>query len=121
MFLYEYGIIRLVPRVERQEFINIGVVFSCQQERHLCCAFDLNAERLQAFAPQLSRSFLEDHLQAFRGVCEGKGALGALPLRERFHWLCAPRSTILQVSPVHAGLTADLAAGLEHLMESMVR
>ena len=124
MLLFEYGIIRLMPRVERQEFINVGVVFSCQQKRHLCCDYVLDVPRLQAFSPVLDAdylAFVEQHLQAFAGVCEGKGALGALPLRERFHWLCAPRSTILQVSPVHSGVGEDLTASLEHLMNTLVR
>lgn len=121
MLLYEYGVIRVVPRVERQEFMNVGIVFSCQQKRHLCCAFAIDENRLRTFAPQLDCDFLWQHLQAFQGVCEGKGALGALPLRERFHWLCAPRSTIIQVSPVHSGLSDDLSASLEHLLNTMVR
>jgi hypothetical protein len=120
VLLFEYGVIRYMPRVERQEFINVGIVFSCQQKRYLCCAFHLDRPRLTAFAPHSDLDFLDQHLQGFHGVCEGRGALGALPLRERFHWLCAPRSTIIQVSPVHSGLTENLERALEQLMQKMV-
>lgn len=120
MLLFEYGVIRYMPRVERQEFINVGIVFSCQQQRYLCCTFHLDRPRLTAFAPDSDLDFLDQHLQGFHGVCEGRGALGALPLRERFHWLCAPRSTIIQVSPVHSGLTENLERALEQLMQKMV-
>ncbi len=116
MHIFEYGIIRYVPDVERQEFINVGIVLSCQQQRSLRCDFRLDSARVQAFAPRCDLDFLRTHLVCFQRVCDGEGPVGALPLRERFHWLCAPRSTILQVSPLHSGMTEDLAQSMTHLL-----
>lgn len=119
--IFEYGIIRYVPRVERQEFINVGILFSCHAERLLCSRYDLNRERLQTFFESADLDLLETHLGCMQAVCQGQGPLGGLPLRERFHWLAAPRSTIIQVSPVHSGFCQDLEQALEDLLEKMVR
>lgn len=121
MYSYEYAIIRFVPRVERQEFVNVGVVLSCKAQGLLQARYELDPLRLQAFAPNVELEFVEDHLQHLVAVCEGQGPIGRLPFRERFHWLTAPRSTILQLSPLHAGLCQDLQATLEHLLTRFVR
>lgn len=118
---YEYALIRLLPRVERQEFINVGIVFSCQQKRVLQVKYELDRQRLRALDPSADPDFIEAHLHSLKRVCQGEGPLGQLSLRERFHWLVAPRSTILQLSPVHSGQGENLEACLEQLFERLVR
>ena len=118
---FEYAVIRLVPRVERQEFINVGILISCQAQRSLVARWELKPERLAAFAPALDLDFVEAHLTNLARVCKGEGPIGALPYRERFYWLAAPRSTILQLSPLHCGFSADIEATLEHLLTQLVR
>lgn len=120
MHSYEYAIVRFVPRVERQEFINVGVLISCKAQRLLQARYAIDPVRLQAFAPEADLAFVESHLQHLQAVCAGEGPIGQLDFRERFHWLIAPRSTILQLSPLHAGLCNDLTAALEHLMQRFV-
>lgn len=121
MHSYEYAVVRFVPRVERQEFINVGVLISCKAQRLLQARYELDPVRLQAFAPETDLAFVESHLQHLLAVCAGEGPIGQLDFRERFHWLIAPRSTILQLSPLHAGLCNDLTSALEHLMQRFVR
>lgn len=119
---FEYAIIRVMPRVERQEFINVGVVVSCRAKRFLAAAIELDKPRLQAFAPQLDLTLVEDYLATVPLICEGRhGPLAPLPQQERFHWLVAPRSTMIQLSPVHSGLCEDPQAALEDLLNKMVR
>lgn len=120
MHSYEYAVIRLMPRVERQEFINVGIVLSCKAQRLLQADYFLDRERLRYFAPGLDLGFVETHLRYLQAVCAGQGPIGALPFRERFHWLIAPRSTILQLSPLHAGLCQDLEGLQQHLMARFV-
>ena len=120
MHSYEYAIVRFVPRVERQEFMDVGVLVSCKAQRLLQARYELDPVRLQAFAPEADLAFVESHLQHLVAVCEGQGPIGQLDFRERFHWLIAPRSTILQLSPLHAGLCNDLTAALAHLMQRFV-
>jgi hypothetical protein len=121
---FDYAVIRVVPRVERQEFINAGVVVSCQTKNFLKAKFELDATRLAAFDPELDVATIQKHLDAITMICEGgaaAGPIGLLPQRARFHWLVAPRSTIIQTSPVHTGLCDDGEAIVEHLLERMVR
>lgn len=121
---YDYAIVRVVPKVEREEFINVGVIVSCASRRFLEARIELDEARLCAIAPDLDLEMVRQHLAAIPIICAGgkpAGAIGQLPQRERFHWLVAPRSTIIQTSKVHTGLCADLAAVLEHLLEKMVR
>ncbi|HEY9841738.1 MAG: DUF3037 domain-containing protein [Candidatus Sericytochromatia bacterium] len=117
---FDYAIIRVVPRVERQEFINVGVLIYCRPQRFLQAGIEVD-ERLRAFAPTLDFELLEAYLQTIPQVCAAAGPLGQLPQQERFHWLVAPRSTIIQFSPVHTGLCENPQAELERLMEAMVR
>ena len=117
--LYDYAVIRVVPRVEREEFVNAGVILSCQASGFLAAAIALDEARLQALDHLLQR-----HLAAIVAICEGapgSGPIGQLPLRARFHWLTARRSSIIQTSPVHTGLCTDPGAALEHVMDRMVR
>ncbi|UUX95505.1 DUF3037 domain-containing protein [Aquabacterium sp. J223] len=124
MATYDYAVLRVVPRVERGEFVNVGVLLSCAAQRYLKAAIEVDAARLKALAPTLDLAAVCDGLDAIRRVCEGgaaAGALGRLSVRERFHWLVAPRSGVIQTSPVHTGRCDDLDATLDRLMQRMVR
>ena len=124
LYTFDYAVIRVVPRVEREEFINAGVILSCPEHKFLKARFELNAERLAAFAPALEAEAVRGYLDTISVICGGgrdAGAIGQLPQRARFHWLVAPRSTIIQTSQVHSGFCADPEAALEHLLETMVR
>lgn len=122
--LFEYAVIRVVPRVEREEFLNVGVILYCSAQDFLQTAFELNEERLRAFASDLKIPEIEEHLLAFEQICAGgakAGAIGKLPLGERFRWLTAPRSTVVQTSPVHTGLCSDARETLARLLTKLVR
>lgn len=121
---FEYALLRVVPRVERGEFVNAGVVLYCQEKRFLEAAVHLDPERLRALDPRLDLAAVRAHLEAAPRVCAGgpgAGPIGLLPPIQRFGWLVAPRSTIVQPSPVHTGLAEDAREALDHLLETMVR
>ncbi len=121
---YDYAIIRVVPRVEREEFVNVGVIVSCPAKKFLEARIELNEQRLLALDPALDIESIRAHLASIPAICEGgeeAGTIGRLSQRERFHWLVAPRSAIIQMSPVHAGWLKDPADVIEHLLETMVR
>jgi hypothetical protein len=121
---YDYAIIRLVPRVERGEAINVGVILSCPATDFLEARIELDPQRLLALDPTLDIDAARAHLDTIPRVCRGEveaGEIGALPQRARFHWLVSPRSTIIQMSPVHTGRTADPAKTLDRLLQTMVR
>jgi hypothetical protein len=121
---YDYAIIRVVPKVEREEFINVGVVVSCPAKGFLEARIELDERRLLAVDPTLDVETIRAHLATFPTVCAGgeqAGPMGQLSQRERFHWLVAPRSTIIQTSPVHTGCCKDPMAVLEHLLDTTVR
>lgn len=120
---YDYAILRAVPRVERGERINVGVVLSCPSRGFLDCATHLDRARLLALDPGADVEALARHLVALEAVCRGQrdaGPIAALPRSERFHWLVSPRSTMLQASAVHAGRGEDPARVLAHLHETLV-
>lgn len=120
---FNYAVVRVVPHIEREEFMNVGVILSCQASGFLNAAFELDERRLKAFAPGLDVSLLQSHLEAIRLICQGGdngGPIGRLPRRARFDWLVAPRSTIVQTSPVHAGLCSDPQQALADLLRKMV-
>jgi hypothetical protein len=121
---FDYAVIRVVPRVEREEFINAGVIVSCPAKNFLKAKVELDRERLAALDPLLDAAIIEQHLAAIPAICEGgpeAGPIGLLPPRSRFHWLVAPRSTVIQASPVHTGLCEDGDEMLENLLDRMVR
>jgi len=121
---YDYAIVRVVPRVERQEFMNVGVILSCPAQNFLQARIEYDERRLLALDPALDMEAVRDNLASIPAICIGgaqAGPIGLLSQRERFHWLVAPRSTIIQTSPVHLGRCTDPAAALEHLMNKMVR
>jgi hypothetical protein len=121
---FDYAIVRVVPRVERGEFVNAGVILFCSTRAYLDSRIELPRERLRALAPDIDLALVESHLEVIPLVCRGgseAGAIGELAQRARFHWLVAPRSTIIQMSPVHSGVNHDPEAALESLMAKLVR
>lgn len=121
---FDYAVYRVVPRAEREEFVNAGVVLFCLELDFLEVRIELDRARVQALFPGADLALIEDHLNAVRTIAtggEGSGPIGKLSIRERFHWLVAPRSTVLQVSAVHTGLCESPERAIEQLMTSMVR
>jgi hypothetical protein len=122
--LFEYAIIRVVPRVEREEFLNVGVILYCVEENFLNTKCELNKEKLSVLSNELDFDDLEKRLYAFEQICKGteeSGAIGKLPIASRFRWLTAARSTIVQTSPVHPGLCSDAEETLGKLYEELVK
>lgn len=123
-YTYDYAIIRVVPRVEREEFVNVGVIMSCPAREFLEARIELDEQRLMAFDSTLDIESIRAYLETIPAICNGgeqAGPIGQLSQRERFHWLVAPRSTIIQTSPVHTGCLKNPTAVLEHLLDTMVR
>lgn len=121
---YDYAVVRVVPRVERGEFINAGIVMSCERRGWLQARIELDHGRLRALWPDVDVEAVEHALSAIPRICIGgadAGPIGLLPLRARFHWLTAQRSAVIQTSPVHMGRCADLDATMERLLQRMVR
>lgn len=121
---FDYAIVRVVPRVDRGEFINAGVVLFCSTKAFLDARIELDRERLMALAPDVDVALVENHLAVIPTVCRGgddAGAIGQLPQRARFHWLVAPRSTIIQTSPMHSGVHRDPQVALEGLFRKLVQ
>lgn len=121
---FQYTVLRLVPRVERGESINVGVVVFCRQEGFLGARIALDEARLHALAPALDPAAVRPHLDAIAAVLEGDagaGPMARLSASERFGWVAAPSSTVIQPSEVHTGLTEDPQATLEHLFATLVR
>lgn len=122
-FRYDYAVIRVVPKVDREEFINAGVILSCPELSFLEARIELDEARLLALDPNVDLDLVRKHLASIPTICRGgddAGSIGQLPQRRRFEWLVAPRSTIIQTSPVHTGRCGDPAAALDHLVAKMV-
>lgn len=118
---FDYAVIRVVPDVTREEFVNAGVILFCRTRRFLAAQIELDAARLAALAPQLDLDLVRQHLALIPAICAGEGPIGRLGQAEAFHWLVAPHSTMIQCSPVHSGITDDPAATLARLMDAHVR
>lgn len=121
---YDYAIVRVVPRVERGEFVNVGVIVSCKTAGYLKARIELDEARLLALAPGIDLDPIRATLAAIPGICAGGAAAGPLrhlSARERFDWLVAPRSSAIQTSPVHTGRCDDLELALDKLVQRMVR
>ncbi len=121
---FDYAVVRVVPRVEREEFVNAGVILLCVESDFLGARVELDPARVRALSPGADLATIEEHLAAIPRIAageQGSGPIGRLTRRERFHWLVAPRSTVIQVSPVHSGLCDDPGRALEALFERMVR
>jgi hypothetical protein len=121
---FDYALIRVVPRVERDEFLNAGVIVFCRPLEFLGARIELDPARLAALAPSLDPEEVLRHLSLIPLVCAGgpaAGALGRLSLSERFHWLTQPSSSLIQTGPVHSGLCDDPQDALDHLLQTAVR
>ena len=121
--LFEYAVIRLMPKVEREEFINAGVVLYCAKQKFLQMEFNLDETRLAAFSPALNIAEVKEYLCAFQRICKGGfdgGEIGKLPIAERFRWLTATRSTVVQTSKVHPGFCVDAGEMLARLYAQLV-
>jgi hypothetical protein len=121
---YDYAVIRVVPRVEREEFINVGVIVSCPEKKFLEARIELDEKRVMALDATLDLEAIRAHLATIPVICaggRGAGPIGKLSPKERFRWLVAPRSTVIQASPAHAGRCDDPSGLLEHLLDTMVR
>jgi hypothetical protein len=121
--LFEYAVIRIVPRVEREEFLNVGVVLYCADQKFLQAVFEINEDRVKAFYSDTNIALLHSYLCAFKLICTGDpsgGPISQLPIAERFRWLTAARSTMLQTSGVHSGLCLDAQETLEKLYNRLV-
>ena len=124
MIGFQYVVLRCVPRVDREEFLNVGVVVYCQDADFLGCAGEVPEARLAALAPGLDAAAVRSALDAVEAVCRGDGSTGAAgrtPLGTRFGFLAAPRSTVVQPGPIHGGLTRDPGAELDRLLDALVR
>jgi hypothetical protein len=122
--VFQYAIVRVVPRVERGEYLNVGVVLLCRGHRFLGARIALDEARLKAFAPALDVAAVRGYLEAIERIAAGDpsgGPIARLGQAERFHWLVAPSSTVIQPSEVHTGLCDDPAAELEHLVATLVK
>lgn len=121
--VYEYASIRLVPKVEREEFINIGVILFCKRKKFLAMKYQVNEKRIQAFAEDIDLEEVREHLRSWDLICQGDPAGGAIARQDmayRFRWITAPKSTILQCSQVHPGLCEEPEEVLERLFEKYV-
>jgi hypothetical protein len=121
---YDYTVVRVVPRVERGEFVNAGVILSCESRAFLAARIEVHEARLRCLDPAVDMDAVERHLDAIARVCAGAddaGPIARLPRRARFHWLTATRSSMIQTAPVHSGRCGDPGAALDRLFDRMVR
>lgn len=118
---FQYVVLRCVPRVDREEFLNVGVVLYSQAADYLACASHLDEQRLLSLAPDLDLAAVQSALDAVAAACAGTGPSAFISLGQRFGWLAAPRSTMIQPGPVHGGLAEDAAVELAHLLDQLVR
>ena len=121
---FDYAVVRVVPRVDRGEFLNAGVILFSSTAAFLDARIGCDHKRLKALAPGIDIAMIDSYLDSIPKVCAGAadaGAIGSLPQRARFHWLVAPRSTMIQTSPVHVGRSPDPARALEDLLNEFVR
>ena len=120
MSVFEYAVLRAVPRIERGECVNVGVVLYCQDAGLLRAVVHVDADRLRALDAAVDVEGVREAATALERTCAGEGPAGATSLGQRFRWLTAPRSTVVQAGPVHSGLTDDAAAELDRLVAALV-
>ncbi|HEU5268615.1 MAG TPA: DUF3037 domain-containing protein [Jatrophihabitans sp.] len=118
---FQYVVLRCVPRVDREEFLNVGVVLYCQAAEYLACASHVEEQRLLTLAPDLDVAAVRSALDGIAEICAGTGPSAFINLGQRFGWLAAPKSTMIQPGPVHGGLAEDPQAELAHLLDMLVR
>ena len=119
--VFEYAVLRAVPRVERGECVNVGVVLYCQDADFLQTQVHVDPARLRVLDPDVDVDAVREAAEGLRRTCAGEGPAGATSLGQRFRWLTAPRSTVVHAGPVHSGLTADAGAELTRLVRALVR
>jgi Protein of unknown function (DUF3037) len=122
-YLYEYAVIRVVPRVEREEFLNVGIILYCSKQGFLEVKIKVNEERFKAFPYAIETTELQEYLQTWERICKGGkegGPIGLMPIASRFRWLTATRSTIVQTSKTHPGFCENAAETLESLFQELV-
>ncbi len=122
-FIYDYAVIRLVPKVDREEFINVGIIILCEEKKYLESKIHLDEKRLKVLAPEFDIQTAKAHLALIPRICEGDpdaGEMAKLSQRKRFNWLTSPRSTIIQTSPVHSGCCKNPEHAIDQLMNRMV-
>ena len=121
--LFEYAVVRVVPRVDREEFINVGVIVFCKKAKYLDCLFNLNIEKLNALTTEVDIEEIKTYLDSYKKICNGAkegGPIAALDIPSRFRWLTATRSTVVQSSKIHPGFCFDLNETLSKLHEQLV-
>ncbi len=121
--LFEYAVIRVVPRVEREEFLNVGVILYSRSQNFLKALFRIDKDRLQSFSDKLDINEVEEHLHSFERICEGgpgSGPIGQYEIASRFRWLTATRSTVVQASKVHPGFCSNPGEALQKLFDQLV-
>lgn len=116
---YDYAYVRVVPHIDRGEYVNVGVILFCRSLRYLDAQIRINQKKVVALEPPFDLAMLATHLNYIPRICAGDGPIGQLGQAESFHWLVAPHDTVIQTSPVHSGLCADPAHALQQLMEKM--
>ena len=116
---YDYAYVRVLPHIDRGEYVNVGVILFCRTLRFLDAKIHVNKTKMAAFKPPFSMAQLEMHLSYIPRICTGEGPIGQLGQAESFRWLVAPHDTVIQTSPVHSGLCSDPAHALQHLMETI--
>ncbi len=122
-FTFKYAIVRIVPKVEREEFFNVGVILYCKRTKFLDIKFNINEDKLKVFSSEIKLELFNDYLKAWKLVCEGNsasGKIGQLELSERFGWLTASRSTLIQSSKTYSGLCDEPNKALEEIFEMYV-
>jgi hypothetical protein len=122
-YTFEYAIIRIVPKVEREEFFNVGVILFCKRKKFLDIKYRINPDKFKAFSPEIELEILNDYLNAWKLICDGDssgGPIGELELSDRFRWLAACRSTIIQSSKTHPGLCFEPKKELEDIFKKYV-
>jgi hypothetical protein len=122
-YSFDYAVVRVAPRVDREEFVNTGVIVICAEKRFLDAHIHIDEQRLQALWPSLDLALVREHLEAILRICRGDesaGAIARMSQKERFHWLTSPRSTIIQMSPVRTGVTDDPEAVVERLTKQLL-
>lgn len=123
-YVFDYAVVRVVPRVDRGEFVNAGVILFSPTAGYLDARIELDEQRLKTLAPSIDIDVVRNYLEAIPKVCAGggeEGSIGSLPQRARFHWLVAPRSTVIQTSDVHSGVHEDPSVALQGLFEKLVK
>ena len=116
---YDYAFIRVVPHIDRGEFVNVGAILFCRTLRFLDATIRIDEQKVMALNPPFALQQLQTHLDFIPRICAGKGPIGELGQAESFHWLVAPHDTVIQTSPVHSGLCTDPALALARLVERM--